>query len=141
MNKIYLIVLFLLHAIISVSCWTLYSLCLVGMNLNYSWLKYSSSINTVKSVFNEISVISNMRKFLSCLLNIWKVFSPFILKFTNFLTISYFSCLGFFLPFLLFLLFLLNLFLNFSLFFFNLFCQFFRTVDFMKQLTSSFSLT
>lgn len=132
MNKIQFIFLFLLLCFLSVSRWTLYSLCFVCVNFNYSWLENASSINTVEPVFDKVSITPNMRKFLSCFFNIRQFFSEFVLSFTNLFSISNFSCFCLILPFLLILCLLLNFFFNLFFFFFKLFCNFFMTVDFMK---------
>ncbi len=111
------------------------------MYLNCPRLENTSSINRIKSVLYQISVITNVREFLSCFFDLRQVLFPLILHLTELLTVSHLSLFGLTLP-LGFLVFsFLNVLLNFLLLVFNIFTDFEVTVNLMKELFGSFLIT
>lgn len=128
-------VLFVLFFLVSVFCLGFYPFGLVGMDFDAPGFEYAPSIDCIKPVPDQILATANMRQFLTDLLNFWKVLSVFVLQFSDVLSISYSTCLGLCLPFLLLLLLLLDFFLDLLLFLLQLFCYFLTTVNFVQKLT------
>lgn len=121
LNKIETI-LFVFFFLVSVFCLGFYPFGLVGMHFDTPGFEYAPSIDCIKPVPDQILTASHMRQFLPDLLNFWKVFSVLVLQFSDVLSISYSTCLGLCLPFLLLSLLLLNFSLDLLLFLFQLFC-------------------